>query len=353
MSRGRPMSEETKTKLEALALLERYKRGELIEASSVSGVSTKMEQPVISGVIEAGLASRFREVMQEEGKKLLSDFRSEVTALNASMKAIKGKTLFIQTENQKYVVNELVHEKFETLLRLVSIGVPAMLVGPAGSVKTSTAVQVATTLEMPFYVQSVSSQTSKSDLFGFVTANGVYVPSAFRKAYEAGGVFVLDEIDAGNANVLVLLNNAISGTYCLFPDSTMVQRHEDFKFIATANTAGTGAKRDFVGRNQLDAATLDRFAIIDWPIDEKLEWSFVDGYEYGDAWFQVVCSLRKKVYNEQILMQVSPRMTIRGAQMLEIGMNIDEVIDICVGAAAPEQKKTLLTKFVKDEWLRV
>ena len=36
-------------------------------------------------------------------------------------------------------------------------------------------------------------------------------------------------------------------------------RHDRLRFIATANTLGFGADRNFTGRNRLDDATLDRF----------------------------------------------------------------------------------------------
>jgi cobaltochelatase CobS len=40
--------------------------------------------------------------------------------------------------------------------------------------------------------------------------------------------------------------------------------------VATANTFGTGADRVYVGSLQIDGATLDRFAFLEWPYDEGL-----------------------------------------------------------------------------------
>ena len=51
----------------------------------------------------------------------------------------------------------------------------------------------------------------------------------------------------------------------------MVERGKDCAIIATANTYGLGADRVYVGRNQLDGATLDRFIVIDVDYDEALE----------------------------------------------------------------------------------
>jgi len=51
----------------------------------------------------------------------------------------------------------------------------------------------------------------------------------------------------------------------------MVERHENFAFMAAGNTTGAGADMKFVGRNQLDGATLDRFVFVFWEYDEDFE----------------------------------------------------------------------------------
>ena len=94
-------------------------------------------------------------------------------------------------------------------------------------------------------------------------------------------MFLLDEIDAGNANTLVFINAALSGNICSVPnrqDKTIAEKHPNFVCIAAANTFGNGADRQYVGRNQLDAATLDRFRIgtIYMNYDAKLEERIVD-----------------------------------------------------------------------------
>lgn len=82
--------------------------------------------------------------------------------------------------------------------------------------------------------------------------------------YEGGGVHVLDELDAADPNLLLTVNTALANGYCNVPhrpDKPRAERHKDFVQIATANTVGRGADRMYVGRGQLDAATLDRFQI--------------------------------------------------------------------------------------------
>jgi MoxR-like ATPase len=147
----------------------------------------------------------------------------------------------------------------------------------------------------------------------------------------------MDEIDAGNANVLIQVNAALSNGLCAFPDM-MVKKHEDFVFIASANTYGNGANRQYVGRNQLDAATLDRFATIDWYVDEELEESLTFGIN-GKAWYMAVREVRKHIEEKKIRALVSPRATQKGCSLLSAGVQVDEVIRATLLASVPDDKK--------------
>lgn len=91
------------------------------------------------------------------------------------------------------------HREVPTLLALVGQNESVFMVGPAGSFKTSAAKAVATALNLPFYCESMSQQTSISQLLGYMDAHGRYVRSKLREAYEHGGVYLMDEIDNGNA----------------------------------------------------------------------------------------------------------------------------------------------------------
>ena len=58
--------------------------------------------------------------------------------------------------------------------------------------------------------------------------------------------------------------------YCAFPDK-MITAHPNLKIMACANTYGFGATSGYIGRNPLDAASLDRFTYFDCDYDEKME----------------------------------------------------------------------------------
>jgi hypothetical protein len=211
---------------------------------------------------------------------------------------------------------------------------------------THAAAQVAEGVGLPFYAMSVGAQTSKSDIIGFVHAGGEYVPTLFRKAYEDGGVFLMDEIDAGNANVLILINAALANDYCAFPDG-MVKQHKDFIFVASANTFGNGANRQYVGRNQLDAATLDRFALIEWEIDDNLEASLAGDSRDGKHWYNGVKRVRAEVTSEGMRVLVTPRATQRGAKLIAAGMPMEQAAAIALFNLFPHDKREWAKKAAK------
>jgi len=156
-------------------------------------------------------------------------------------------------------------------------------------------------------------------------ANGKYVRSLFREAYENGGVFLLDEVDNGNPNVLSVLNASISNHVCSFPDQ-MVKKHPDFILCASGNTFGHGANRKYVGRLEIDAATLDRFVFVEIGYDEKLESNICGDKNYA----KLIQSLRKRAEELKLRNIISPRASINGVKLLKSGLDIQDVLKYTV-----------------------
>ena len=161
---------------------------------------------------------------------------------------------------------------------------------------------------------------SEYKLTGFIDAQGRIVNTEFRKAYENGGLFLFDEIDASFPQAILAFNAALANDFMDFPDKK-VPKHRNFYCIAAANTFGTGADRQYIGRNQLDAASLDRFITMNWEIDERLERELAN----NDEWVNYVQKARKaasKIGERHI---ISPRASMQGADLLRIGIDRKEV----------------------------
>lgn len=174
------------------------------------------------------------------------------------------------TQNGKTrVVKDLFHEKFARILKLAQARKNIFIYGPTGCGKSYVAAQVAKTLKLPFYFVSCTAGMSEGVLAGRLLPVGKqgtfeYVISEFIKAYETGGVFLLDEVDAADPNVMLIINSALANGKMAVsnrPAKPYAVKHKNFICIASANTVGTGSDRMYSGRNKLDAATLDRFGI--------------------------------------------------------------------------------------------
>ena len=210
------------------------------------------------------------------------------------------------------------HVIVDELATWLGEAVHVFLVGPAGSGKTSAARAAAEDLELPYYEKSMGPQTSEWNLVGFVNpTNGQYIPGCLREPFENGGVLLLDEMDAANPGVLTTLNAALANGHYTFPDGVEVERHPDFRCVAAGNTFGGGADRVYVGRNQLDGASLDRFANVPMDYDEDAEFHWA-GLDQRD-WVSYVQRLRHAAENASMRVIISPRASIAGAKLLRAG----------------------------------
>ena len=248
------------------------------------------------------------------------DLRKHLFQLKDKIQRIRNyKTISINIQNGDHIKDlGTQHFQFEKLSKYVQTKNNIFLVGSAGSGKTTAARNIAKALNIKFYFTGAINSEYK--LTGFIDAQGRIVNTEFRKAYEHGGLFLFDEIDASFPQAILAFNAALANNYMDFPDRK-VKRHKDFYCIAAANTFGTGADRQYIGRNQLDAASLDRFITMNWEIDERLERELAN----NDEWVNYVQKARKaasKIGERHI---ISPRASMQGADLLRIGIGRKEV----------------------------
>ena len=238
----------------------------------------------------------------------------------------------------------LMHHKTPLLVSALNAGVNIMLVGAAGSGKTSAAEKAADLLGLPFYFTGAIDSAYK--LTGFIDAQGRTIRTAFREAYEKGGVFLFDELDASLPSAVLAFNAALANGQMDFPDGT-VKRHDNFRAIAACNTFGRGADRQYCGRLQLDAASLDRFAVLSWDYDAALESALLGLPAPHDAprpydiipldeksahvsalqWLEKVRTTRNAIESNKIRHVVSPRASIYGAKLLAAGWTWNDTVE--------------------------
>lgn len=233
------------------------------------------------------------------------------------------------------------HKMLPKLIQVLSTGEHVFMPGPAGSGKSHLAEQAAILMEMDFASLSLGPTTQPNKLFGYMEATGNYVSTPFRKVYENGGIFLLDEMDNGHPGILAELNQALANGYAAFADG-MVRVHNTFRCIATGNTFGKGPDRLFVGRNILDAATLDRFTTVEVAYDEALETKLAMAYATDGTqveiqrWVSYVQQVRANAADRKLAVIVSPRSTIAGAKMLAVGMSVEDAKEMRLFAGIKE-----------------
>jgi energy-coupling factor transporter ATP-binding protein EcfA2 len=263
-------------------------------------------------------------------------------------------------------LTERTHPLFEKVLRLVDgAKLNVLLVGPAGCGKSHMAEQLARALKRRFGTLHCTAGASESQLLGYLLPTGAggafaFHPAQFATMYREGNsLFLIDEMDAADPNMLMVINGALANGHLHIPqsiDAPVFDRGPNAAIIAAANTYGTGPDLVYAGRNQLDAATLDRFYVVEMGYDAGLE-AEIAGREFtpGKAWQAAkeptaqelrefgdwIAELRDKVRDLKLRRVVSTRTLQKG------------IAARCAGIPAAEVKRDLLAGWTRDELSKV
>ena len=238
------------------------------KSKAIKGLSM-LEKAVVDIIAETETESIERRIIKNLRHTCDKFLRDEYGTVTRKVKLDLG-------ERKVDMGTEVLHEQFETVLQFVNANEPVFLTGQAGCGKNVLCKQVAHALGLKFYFTNAVTQEYK--LTGFTDAMGEYHETQFYKAFKNGGVFMLDEMDASIPEVLVILNSAIANRYFDFPAPIgYVEAHPDFRIIGAGNTFGLGADIQYVGRNQLDMASLDRFALVEMDYDKNIEMNVANG----------------------------------------------------------------------------
>jgi hypothetical protein len=271
----------------------------------------------------------------------LAEMGEKVKAAHTRINELENQTprkVDVTIGDKKTVQLDGTHNAFDDVLDLCVAGLNPYLVGPAGSGKTTLAMQIAVAMNLQFYM--AAKVDGPEALLGFLCPqmNGapIVARTPFREAYEHGGVFLLDEMDASDAAALVAFNAALENNACPFPDG-LVKRHVNFVAIGAGNTYGTGADAEYVGRQAIDAATIERFSFVQITYDLAVEAAICP----NDDWRGYVQALRSEAEKLKVRHIFSPRASRNGFQMLSRGWTWEKCADTFIwkGIKASERLK--------------
>lgn len=289
-------------KLEATANPERFHQGvdAVVLGKTPSNLPTDVAKDVelrVLSVLKDFKSDEVGEAAERRVSELLVGLREDLekSAKKAvSMAAENYRPIVIKDGGKIRKVKGVLPVEFPRMVELASQRIPILLVGPSGCGKTYLSEKLAKALGLEYADQSCSEGMSESIFNGRLLPIGKggafeHVASPWMITYENGGVFLLDEVDAGDSNLMTYPNKAVANDFYTVEQrwkKPVVRKHKDFVLIAAANTFGTGANAIYVGRNQLDAATLDRFKVgtIYMDYSREVEQSLADDDLCQWAW---------------------------------------------------------------------
>lgn len=275
--------------------------------------TSAMSAEEITKLIQKHLEKNAKQTVEKQIGEAVDEIKKELQTYRPI--EVKG---VVKSKKSK----DFTHEVFERIVQLSSQRVNVMMVGPSGCGKTYISKQIADALDLPFSSISCSGGMSESQLAGWLLPVGTggsfdYVPAPFVTMYENGGCFLFDEIDSADPNTLTFMNKAIANDGFFVPQrfkKPFIKKHANFAGLAAANTFGSGADSMYVGRNQLDAATLDRFRVgmIVMDYDKKLEEHLINSKVLEWGW-----EIREKINSSKLRKIMSTRTMIDLTTMVE------------------------------------
>lgn len=271
------------------------------------------------------VGTKVEEKINDLSQQIQNEYLDTMSKVNKVVDDVKkqvGATKVIDVKiNDKVVTKKgvIYHPEFAKITYYAKQHRNVLLVGGAGSGKTTLAEQVADALGLRFGSISCTAGMNESQLMGrpALTLNGKngYIGTQFVDIYENGGVFLLDEYDALDSNMACSVNSGLANGILSVPnrmDNPIAKRHKDCIVIACGNTWGTGqGSRHYVGRNKIDGATLDRFVPIEVDYDDNLERHLVGEHI---VLYDFLNHLRKACANKGIDKIISTRLFVNGAK---------------------------------------
>lgn len=211
------------------------------------------------------------------------------------------------------------------------------LVGPAGNGKTTVAKAAMEAYEFQYIEIDCTEFTEPADLIGGMMikaekggTSSIWIDGPITRAFKEGLGIILNEYDALNPRAALCLQSVFQdagadkkGRYVTTvgcPDHDRVYPQGDCPIILSLNTYGTGGSRQYVGRNTMDAASMDRITLITTGYENEAAIIVAHGYSktVGEKLEKWANDVRSVIEGNTLKVILSNRTLIRMAQSLEV-----------------------------------
>lgn len=275
---------------------------------------------------------------------------SVITDGLAELKANTPKVIEVRRQSGKAVKVTNAHYLMPRLLQLLGAGFNLYLWGPAGSGKTTAALQAAEALGMGGEIDTLDPTTFRSMVQGYMTPAGEPVHTAFTRCWTQGRTYVPDETDNAPGHVQTLFNSALANGHAPLAWGN-VARKDGFGFVGTGNTPGRPT-REFPDRKPMSAAFADRLYFMYWPLDPAIECR-AGGIDIPATpepdkrtcsaadWTRFVRKLREWGAVNMPTLMITPRATLAGIQALALG---EAPLDVAHGLIFRGADSEIVTK---------
>lgn len=267
------------------------------------------------------------------GKQQLDESQIEAIIARKMDEFVYPTRTYAVVDNEKREVEGVTHKQFGDILAAIASGCNVQLVGAPGVGKTHVCEQVAQALGRDFYTINFHLQSTASELKGYMSATGEFVPTVVYDwaTNENGGVLLCDELDRAHAGILAALNSVLSNRFIVLPNREIVRLTDKHVLLAATNTWGDGPTWEYPAAQKFSAEFKDRFIAMEIEIDTDIELAAAmakgapaDVTKRAVAYVQRV---RENVKREAINgVVVSPRASQAMAALLAQGLDWDKAV---------------------------
>lgn len=305
------------------------------EPEPISGTWSTEAVKSIATELDLAQAAKLETLLGNELAKLRAE---QVAQLPTVIEVQRGGEVVARVENAHYLMPRL--------LTLLGADFNVYVWGPAGSGKTTAALQAAAALGRQGEIDTLDPTTFRSMVQGYMTPTGEPVHTSFTRCWVQGKVYVADETDNAPGHVQTLFNSALANGHAPLAWGN-VARTDGFLFIGTGNTPGRPT-REFPDRRPMSAAFMDRLYFMYWPLDPAIECRAAglpiphkdkpsQTTVTGQAWVKWVQQIREWCKENMPTLQVTPRASLIGLKALELGESALDVAHALVFRGADSE----------------